>query len=341
MYCAFIEAEATGVWSVHPGGLAPVPTTMRCMGFMDKLSGWLKREGRDVSKTLDETKLRMEADIDRRERDLNASPEDKLAAIQSKIDDSDPLAAVRAKIDGATAKADAAAEVAEVDRSSSHQSNSADELNSQVNRAIRAVLFDFGGVVTTSPFEAFASFEASSGLPEGTIREINSTNPDTNAWARFERNHIDRDRFVALFGEEAAALGHEIDGAAVLDLLRGDLRPEMVAAIRGCKERGYKVACLTNNVSAGEAGRPVAESGELAEVMELFDEIIESSKAGVRKPELRFYELACERLGVAPSECVYLDDLGVNLRPARAMGMTTIKVVDPKDALEQLWAALT
>ena len=78
------------------------------------------------------------------------------------------------------------------------------------------------------------------------------------------------------------------------------------------------------------------EGASLVEIHELFDEIIESSVVGVRKPEPRFYEIACERLGVDPSECVFLDDLGINLKPARAMGMQTIKVVDPDVALAEL-----
>jgi putative hydrolase of the HAD superfamily len=308
------------------------------MALFDKLSGWLKREGTIVSKALGGTKSRLEADLDKRERDLSASPQDKLDAIQAKIDRSDPLAEVRSKIDGVAAKAEADAEIAALDSAKLPGSPSVNDASDQV---IRAVLFDFGGVVTTSPFDAFASFEQAAGLPDGIIREINSTNPDTNAWARFERNHIDRERFVELFGEEAAALGHEIDGGAVLDLLHGDLRPEMVKAIRTCKDRGLKTACLTNNISSGEAGSGEDEPGEFGEVMALFDEIVESSKVGARKPELRFYELAWERLGVQPGECVFLDDLGVNLRPARAMGMTTIKVVDPHQAIDQLLATLT
>jgi putative hydrolase of the HAD superfamily len=201
--------------------------------------------------------------------------------------------------------------------------------------AIRAVMFDFGGVVTTSPFEAFARLEVERGLPAGFIRSVNSTNPDENAWARLERNELGLDAFATSWAAEARALGHELDGRLVLERLSGDVRPQMVAAIDACRKH-YKTACLTNNFASPE--RVVSE--EVAQVYALFDIVLESRVLGVRKPDPRFYELACATLGVEPEESVFLDDLGINLKPARALGMHTIKVTDPDEALRELGGVL-
>jgi putative hydrolase of the HAD superfamily len=198
---------------------------------------------------------------------------------------------------------------------------------------IRATLWDFGGVVVTGPFEAFSFYERAHGLPDGFIRSVNATNPDTNAWAGLERGEIDRDEFVRRFEAEARAAGATVDAAAVLGLLAGQLRPTMVEALRRCHER-LRTALVTNNF--------VTENPrtELAAVLALFDVVVESSRTGLRKPDPAIYQLACRRLGVEPPEVVFLDDLGVNLKPARQMGMTTIKVVDPDAALAELEAAV-
>lgn len=205
---------------------------------------------------------------------------------------------------------------------------------------ITAALFDFGGVILSSPFEAFNVYEAEVGLEPDTIRRVNATNPDANAWARFERGELDPAGFIEVFEEEATALGHTIDASRVLDALKGHVRPEMVEALRRCGER-LSTAMLTNNFRdpAGGGSSHDPES-ELGAIFAMFDEVIESSVVGCRKPEPRFYEIACERLGVAPSECVFLDDLGINLKPAKAMGMTTIKVVDPAVAIDELAAVV-
>jgi putative hydrolase of the HAD superfamily len=201
--------------------------------------------------------------------------------------------------------------------------------------AIRAVIFDFGGVILTSPFEAFARYEADNGLPEGFLRRVNTVNPDDNAWAKLERSEVDLAGFVRLFEEEARALGHEVDGAAVLALLGGDLRPAMVEALRRCHER-LKTALLTNNFLAVDAPRASPVGQGLAH----FDVIVESSRTGLRKPDPAIYELVCRELGVEPPEAAFLDDLGINLKPARAMGITTIKVVDPDEAIAALEAVV-
>lgn len=201
---------------------------------------------------------------------------------------------------------------------------------------IKAVLFDVGGVITTSPFESFARYEREQGLPDGFIRKINSTNPDTNAWAQLERNAVDFAEFCDLFEAEARTAGGELKAVEVMQCLSGDVRPEMVEAVRRCHER-LKTGMLTNNVRPEDE----SEGGRLdALLLPLFDVVIESSKAGVRKPDPRFYEMACEQLAIEPSEAVFLDDLGINLKPARAMGMTTIKVVDPDKALAELEEAV-
>jgi len=207
--------------------------------------------------------------------------------------------------------------------------------------AIEAVIWDFGGVFTTSPFEAFNRLEAERGLPQDLIRRINATNPDSNAWALFERNEIDPARFDALFLEESTALGHPIRGADVLPKLSGELRPRMVAALKTCKQH-FKVGCITNNVvsehSPGQDGAQKA-AGAMGQVMPLFDAIIESSKAGVRKPDPRIYLMMCDLLGVQPDACIYLDDLGINCKPAAGLGMKAIKVIDVDQTLAELAAA--
>jgi putative hydrolase of the HAD superfamily len=205
--------------------------------------------------------------------------------------------------------------------------------------AIRAVLWDFGGVVTTSPFDAFLRYERENGLPEGLIRTINATNPEENAWARLERNEVDVDGFAPLFEAEAAELGHTVSGATVLGLLHGRVRPEMAVAVRRCADR-LICACLTNNFAGGGLMADPSRTEEVKAVQAHFHHIIESSKVGLRKPDPRVYLLACDIMDVQPAEVVFLDDLGINLKPAAHLGMTTIKVVDPADALDQLEQAV-
>lgn len=201
---------------------------------------------------------------------------------------------------------------------------------------IKAVLFDLGGVLTTGPFEGFARYEREAGLPRGLIRRMNSTNPDANAWARFERGEVDFAGFCELFVAEGRALGHEVDPVEVMSAIRGDVRPEMLEAVRFCKSQ-FQTAALTNNFASAEHERSTDAIGSFSE---LFDVVIESSRVGVRKPDPRFYQLACEALGVEPAESVFLDDLGINLKPARAMGMRTIKVVTGHQAVAELYEVL-
>lgn len=210
-------------------------------------------------------------------------------------------------------------------------------------RNFDAVIFDFGGVITASPFEAFNRLEAERGLPRDFIRSVNAANPDSNAWALFERAEIDAARFDALFAQEAAALGYPLEGAAVLAVLSGAIRPAMVTALDQLRDAGYRLGCITNNVPAGH-GAGMARSGDAKDAYEQifarFEHTIESSKAGVRKPDPRIYRMMCEMLGLEPARCVYLDDLGINCKPAAALGMHAIKVTSGEQALADLSAAV-
>ena len=203
---------------------------------------------------------------------------------------------------------------------------------------IEAIIWDFGGVLTTSPFEAFNRYEQAHGLPDDFIRGINATNPESNAWAQFESAQISLEEFDGAFAAEAAAKGHKVPGRDVIALLSGDLRPRMVEVLKRCKEH-FKVACITNNVKSG-TGPAMATSDAKREqtgaVMELFDLVVESSIEGIRKPNLEIYRLTCARLGVTPDACAFLDDLGINLKPARQLGMQTIKVVEEDQAIREL-----
>lgn len=213
-------------------------------------------------------------------------------------------------------------------------------------KTFEAVLWDFGGVILSSPFEAFNRYEAELGLPRDFIRRVNAVNPDHNAWAQMERAEIDTQRFAELFEAEARALGGELgaklSGHRVIELLQGEVRPEMVEALQRVR-RHYRIACITNNMPIGQGrsmSRSAAHAAQIAEILALFEHVVESSKLNLRKPDPRIYRHACELLGVAPEACVYLDDLGINCKPARALGMATIKVDSALQALTELEALL-
>ncbi len=205
------------------------------------------------------------------------------------------------------------------------------------------VIFDFGGVITASPFEAFNRLEEERGLPRDFVRRVNARDPDGNAWAKFERAEIDAAAFDRAFADEARALGHDLEGEAVLAVLAGAVRPAMVAALDTLPARGFTIGCITNNVPSGKgAGMARSESAaaEIAAIMDRFDHVVESSKVGVRKPDPAIYQMMCEALDVAASDCVYLDDLGINCKPAAMLGMHAIKVTSGEQALADLSAAL-
>jgi putative hydrolase of the HAD superfamily len=206
----------------------------------------------------------------------------------------------------------------------------------------KAVLWDFGGVITSSPFEAFNRYESERGLPKDFLRSINATNPDTNAWAKLESSQVSVDEFDELFAQEAEAKGHRVMGREVLDLLSGDVRQEMVRALHLIKEN-HRIGCITNNVNTGQGpgmAKTTAKAAQVAEIMALFDVVIESSKVNIRKPDPAIYKMTCEQMSLRPEETIYLDDLGINLKPARALGMTTIKVLNADQALKELEALL-
>ena len=203
---------------------------------------------------------------------------------------------------------------------------------------IKAVFWDFGGVITTSPFDSFNIYEKENNLAKDFIRQVNATNPDNNAWAKLERNEIDILKFNDLFLAESSKLGYPIPGIEVISLLQGQLRPEMIGALKKIKGQLIQ-ACLTNNISSPNeelSNENVSIAGKNDEVMSLFDFVIASSEQNVRKPDPDFYQLALEEANVRPNEVVFLDDLGINLKPARALGMHTIKVADASNALREL-----
>ncbi|MFZ5617234.1 MAG: HAD-IA family hydrolase [Pseudomonadota bacterium] len=204
----------------------------------------------------------------------------------------------------------------------------------------KAVIFDFGGVFTTSPVENFARFERERGLPDRFIGGVIKESGDGGAFARFERAEIEFEEFSRLFAAETRAAGHEISGHEFAPLLEVSLKPEMLAAHAAVKRTGLKTGCITNNFAAAEKVGP--RGREIVSILAGFDCVIESSKAGVRKPEPRIYEMMLEALALPASACIFLDDLGANLKPARDMGMTTIRVPfgDVLPAIDELSALL-
>ena len=202
---------------------------------------------------------------------------------------------------------------------------------------IEAVIFDLGGVVFPSPFEAFDAYDAETGLEPGTVRALIKTSSERGAWAALERGELTMPDFYAAVGAEADAAGFALDGARLMSMIASGFgpRPAMARAITRIREEGLGTAALTNNWPRTDENAPSANGHALG-----FDVIVESALVGLRKPDPRIYELVLEQLEVEASATVFLDDLGINLKPARAMGMTTIKVTDPDGALAELAAVL-
>lgn len=210
----------------------------------------------------------------------------------------------------------------------------------------KAVIFDFGGVFTTSPVENFAAYEKRHGLPDRFIGGVIRSRLHDGAFARFERGEIGMEEFDGLFAAETRAAGFEIRGAEFATLLDVALKPEMVATLARVKRCGFKTGCITNNFPSMESdGSPRMEerAAELKRIFDDFDHVIESSKVGVRKPEPRIYEMMLEALTLPAAACIFIDDLGVNLKPAREMGMTTIRAPfgDVAPAIAELSALLS
>lgn len=209
----------------------------------------------------------------------------------------------------------------------------------------KAVIFDFGGVFTSSPVEMFARFEKEHGLPEKFIGSVIKKNHLHNAWARYERSEIDRDEFDIAFAKESSAAGFEISGETLLSLLSLQLKHEMIDVLEKIVQQGFKTGCITNNLpdfSSTEMVKNPEEELLARQVMKTFDYVIESSKVGLRKPQPEIYTMMCDELNVPPDQCVFLDDLGINLKPARALGMATIKVPlgDVSPAINELTSLL-
>jgi len=195
--------------------------------------------------------------------------------------------------------------------------------------ALKAVIFDFGGVFTTSPVSNFGVYERARGLPERFISGLIRSNLDGGAFSRFERAELTAEEFDEAFAAETRAAGHEVRGGELAKMMKLEFRPPMIEAHKRICEAGLKTGCITNNMpssSVKDWARDGAERNWAAEIMSRFDHVIESSKAGVSKPDPRIYEMMLETLGIAPGEAIYVDDLGVNLKPAVAMGMDVVKV---------------
>ncbi len=204
--------------------------------------------------------------------------------------------------------------------------------------AVRAVIFDLGGVVFPSPFEAFDAYDHDHGLPVGSVRGLIRVSSETGAWAALERGELTMAEFHDALEAEAQLAGFALEAEQLMQRVAAGFgpRPAMLSAIRRIHDAGIATAALTNNWVAPDGNRVGANGhGELA-----FDVVVESAVEGLRKPDPRIYELVLARLGVAAEHCVFLDDLGINLKPARVMGMTTIKVTDPDEALHELEAVL-
>lgn len=208
---------------------------------------------------------------------------------------------------------------------------------------LKAVIFDFGGVFTTSPVTHFMDYERKAGLPPMFLSSVVKARLNDGAFARFERAELTLDEFDAAFAAETRAAGHEVTGRTLVGLLKLDFRPDMIAALDAVKAAGFKTGCITNNMPGGgaEDWAKTREGVETAaRIMATFDHVIESAKAGVRKPEPRIYEMMCAALDLPPAACCFVDDLGVNLKPAKAMGMAVVKVPfdDHRPALAALGA---
>lgn len=199
---------------------------------------------------------------------------------------------------------------------------------------IEGVVFDLGGVVMDSPLHAIARYERDHGLPPNAINRAVVDSGEAGAWSRLERGELAMEEFYGRFEADCRACGVEVSGAAVMAYVAEASvpRPQMLEAIRRIRERGLRVGALTNNWKRSDT--------RATTLREHFHVFIESSVVGLRKPDPRIYELACRELGVAPPRAAFLDDIGRNLKAARALGMTTIKVDDPDAALRELGAVL-
>ncbi|XP_052813055.1 acyl-CoA dehydrogenase family member 10-like [Mya arenaria] len=199
----------------------------------------------------------------------------------------------------------------------------------------QAVIFDMGGVILPSPLALFKSFEQTSGLPEGTILQTILSNKVSGAWTRLEEGKLTMTEFATQFGKECSdILGRPVDMAGLMpsfNKYNGVAYPQMIDAVQCVRAEGLKTALLTNNwfnINNEDSYIPV----DLA----MFDVVVESCKVGYRKPHPKIYEIVLDKLGVAPERCIFLDDMGGNLKAAAQFGIRTIKVTDPDQGVRDL-----
>ncbi len=196
--------------------------------------------------------------------------------------------------------------------------------------SFRAVVFDLGGVVVGSPLHAIARYERERGLPAGAINRLVVAAGPGGAWSRLERGELRLDAFYPAFEADCAAAGVPVDARELMALVAAATEPraEMLEAIRRIRAAGLAAAAITNTWVTDEPGTSLLRP--------YFDVFVESAVVGIRKPDPRIFQLACAELGIEPADAVFLDDIGANLKAARALGMTTIKLEDPIAALAEL-----
>jgi putative hydrolase of the HAD superfamily len=200
----------------------------------------------------------------------------------------------------------------------------------------KAAIFDIGGVLTHSPVTRIKQYCADNGIHDGVRVAI--FGPEDGPWSRFERSELTREGFAGEFDRHISVCETKATGPAFMEWFFQGFgeRPEMVGAVRYLKGR-VKLGAITNNVSRDEPAQTRTSGIDLPS---LFEVIVESAIVGYRKPEPQIFQIACEQLGIEANEAVFLDDLGANLKGARALGMHTIKVDDTLSALDELEAAL-
>jgi len=197
---------------------------------------------------------------------------------------------------------------------------------------IAAVVFDLGGVVLDSPLRVFECFEQQRGLPPHFISELVITTGAEGAWSRLERGQLSMEEFAQAFSAEAKARGQELDAGQLMQALEEatDIRPQVAEMISDLRRFGLRTAALTNNWPSEDQERKIDV------LRPLFDVVVESFRVGMRKPEPAIYSLVLSQLGMSGERTVFLDDIGYNLKPARELGMHTIKVTDPNVAMSEL-----
>ncbi len=191
---------------------------------------------------------------------------------------------------------------------------------------MKAVIFDFGGVFVDSPFAAVASVAAEMELDPDVLLDVvfGSYDEDTDhPWHQLERGELSfEDARARIMEDSAARLGPALDPMELLMALGGGgLRDEVIDFVRTARDAGLSTGVLTNNAREfAEFWRPMLPLDEL------FDDVVDSSEVGLRKPDPRIYALAVERLGVAPGEALFVDDAPGNVRGARAAGLEAVLI---------------